>query len=331
MIIMKDYEVFVLRVIKKIYSKVNKNSKKILIEQESDFNIVSELIYQKLVSKEPCMIARFGDAELGLTVNYMGVISEKHSIFKYILNVKPEWWWNKGLLSKFEIEFMQYDENNFYKFGKLMLEDAPLVDILAVWFSEFENLYYIKNYISQARRVTLLTIEPYWSQNPWTRALKGKKVLVINMFAELIEKQYRENREKLFDDSNVLPEFELRTIKAINIYEREPNRFNCWFDELEWMKSEMDKMDYDIALIGSGAYGFPLAAHAKRMGKKAVHLGGALQLLFGIKGKRWENPNYGAFGLKRKNAYPELMNDYWIRPEITNKNVIKKVEDGCYW
>lgn len=47
----------------------------------------------------------------------------------------------------------------------------------------------------------------------------------------------------------------------------------------------MDKIDYDICLIGCGAYGFPLAAHAKRKGKKAVHLGGALQLLFGIKGK----------------------------------------------
>lgn len=49
------------------------------------------------------------------------------------------------------------------------------------------------------------------------------------------------------------------------------------------MKDEIDKRDYDIALIGCGAYGFPLAAHIKRSGKKAVHLGGALQLLFGIK------------------------------------------------
>lgn len=32
--------------------------------------------------------------------------------------------------------------------------------------------------------------------------------------------------------------------------------------------------DYDICLIGYSAYGFPLAAHAKRKGKKAVHLGG---------------------------------------------------------
>ncbi len=328
---MNKYNIFILRVLKRLFSKINKDSKKILIEQELDFNIVSELIYNKLMSKEPCMIARFGDAELGLIVNYMGVISKKHSMLNYIINEEPEWWWNKGLLSKFEMEFIQYDENNFFRFSQLMLEDAPSVDILAEWFTEYKNLYYIKDYISHAKRVPLISIEPYWSQNPWTRALKGKKVLVINMFSDLIEKQYRENRKKLFKDPNILPDFELRTIKAINIYEREPNRFNSWFEELEWMKSEMDKEDYDIALIGCGAYGFPLAAHAKRMGKKAVHLGGALQLLFGIKGKRWEDPNYGSFRIGRNNAYPDLMNEFWIRPEITNYDVIKAVEGGCYW
>lgn len=33
-------------------------------------------------------------------------------------------------------------------------------------------------------------------------------------------------------------------------------------------------------------YGFPLAAHVKHKGKQAIHLGGTLQLLFGIKGNR---------------------------------------------
>lgn len=47
----------------------------------------------------------------------------------------------------------------------------------------------------------------------------------------------------------------------------------------------MDKVEYDVCLIGCGAYGFPLAAHAKRTGHKAIHLGGSLQLLFGIAGK----------------------------------------------
>lgn len=36
------------------------------------------------------------------------------------------------------------------------------------------------------------------------------------------------------------------------------------------MKSEIDKCDYDVCLIGCGAYGFPLAAHVKHKGKQAI-------------------------------------------------------------
>lgn len=75
------------------------------------------------------------------------------------------------------------------------------------------------------------------------------------------------------------------TLEAVQSLGGSNNKFQSWFEALQWMEDEMDKTDYDICLIGCGAYGFPLAAHAKRKGKKAVHLGGALQLLFGIKGK----------------------------------------------
>jgi hypothetical protein len=90
------------------------------------------------------------------------------------------------------------------------------------------------------------------------------------------------------------------------------------------MKSEIDKTEYDICIIGCGAYGLPLAAHVKRMGKKSIHLGGVTQLLFGIKGKRWEE--YIVW------PYMNLFNEHWIRPgersSVKNGN---SVEGGCYW
>ena len=95
----------------------------------------------------------------------------------------------------------------------------------------------------------------------------------------------------------------------------------------------MDACDYDICLIGCGAYGFHLAAHAKRAGKKAVHLGGVLQMLFGIKGNRWEDPNYGVpeLGIPR-GWYLQLFNEYWVKPgeALRSKNA-DKVEGACYW
>jgi hypothetical protein len=88
------------------------------------------------------------------------------------------------------------------------------------------------------------------------------------------------------------------------------------------MKAEIDKKDFDIAIIGCGAYGFPLAAHVKRIGKKAIHLGGPTQILFGIKGKRWiDNPNFN-----------EIINEYFIFPNESDKvKNANKVEGACYW
>ena len=215
------------------------------------------------------------------------------------------------------------------KFGSLMLEDMTQVDILGSWLRNEQIM--IDEFCLKLRKVTLLALEPYWAIEPWTRALEGKKVLVIHPFASLIESQYADKRELLFQDKRVLPNFELKTLQAVQSIGGESD-FNDWFEALDWMKTRMDATDYDIALIGCGAYGFPLAAHAKRMGKQSVHLGGALQLLFGIKGKRWENPNYGVPVFGVQNMYKRLFNEAWVYPtENMQPKSADKVEGGCYW
>ena len=120
----------------------------------------------------------------------------------------------------------------------------------------------------------------------------------------------------------------MQTIKAIQtIGNQGDGRFETWFDALEFMKNEIDKMDYDVCLLGCGAYGMPLAAHVKRSGKKAVHLGGSFQLLFGIRGARWENSNYNA-----TYNYSKLMNEFWVKPSATETpSKAQQVEEGCYW
>jgi hypothetical protein len=91
------------------------------------------------------------------------------------------------------------------------------------------------------------------------------------------------------------------------------------------MKNDIKKIDFDIALIGCGAYGMPLAAFIKKeLNKQAIHMGGCLQLLFGIKGKRWETDSFKWDKI--------LYNDAWVRPTDDLKpSNYKKVEDGCYW
>jgi len=103
------------------------------------------------------------------------------------------------------------------------------------------------------------------------------------------------------------------------------------------MEDEIEKIDFDVCLIGCGAYGLPLAAHVKRLGKQAIHLGGGLQLLFGIKGKRWDNPDYGKkefsnFPGLMQYSYSSLYNEDWIKPlpEDTPASA-KKIDNATYW
>ena len=153
----------------------------------------------------------------------------------------------------------------------------------------------------------------------WTKYLKGKKVLVIHPFASTIEQQYRENRTKLFARTDFIPKFSsLTTIKAVQTIAGHQAGYKTWFEALDYMKREIEKADFDIALIGCGAYGFPLAAHVKRMGKQAIHLGGVLQIYFGIKGKRWND--WG------------LYNEHWVSPHAEEiPQGAEHVENGCYW
>jgi hypothetical protein len=90
---------------------------------------------------------------------------------------------------------------------------------------------------------------------------------------------------------------------------------------VESFKKQMDKISYDVAIIGTGASSLPLAAHAKKMGKKGIHLGGGVQILFGVKGGRWDN-NIGQY----------YYNENWTRPyKDETPEKFKNIEGGCYW
>lgn len=291
----------------------------------------SSLIYDGLVGKRPFMVARLGSTELNAMINTIGVTKYSKNYLGYILGKNPQCWWNGLSIKELRVNagFFPNTTENVIRFTELMLRDIKEIDVLGSWL-EREKIF--KEELKNAERVRLLTLEPYWSQHPWSRALEGKKVLVVHPFAKSIISQYAK-RELLFDNPQVLPIFQsLKVIPAVQSLGGSCNEFKDWFEALDWMKREIDASDYDVALIGCGAYGLPLAAHVKRRGKKVVHLGGALQLLFGIKGNRWMDENYRYKELKRKGAYLELFNDNWIsaRSDERPKDAFN-VENACYW
>ena len=219
--------------------------------------------------------------------------------------------------------FFPKDERMVPQFAKTIIEACKEIDVLGVWYLSMEA-YMIKKYMPKTELTHLLCLEPYLAENPWSKALEGKKILVIHPFEQSIRYQYQ-NREKLFKNKNVLPEFELITMKAVQtIAGTKDERFNTWFEALDYMTEEALKKVFDVAIIGCGAYGMPLAANLKRAGKQSIHLGGATQLLFGIKGKRWEK-NYPSKVATHFNAS-------WIYPGNNERlEGSEKVENSCYW
>src|SRR5262249_39981872 len=155
-------------------------------------------------------------------------------------------------------------------------------------------------------------------RDPWSTALAGRTVLVIHPFEASVRRQY-EKRELLFEDPRILPAFTLKTLKAVQSIGENPSDFETWFDALNWMCDRVREIEFDVALIGAGAYGLPLAAHVNRLGKKAVHLGGATQVMFGIRGKRWD----------QWPEYQKLYNQHWTRPLPEETPAAIRIYDGA--
>lgn len=298
-----------------------------------DRTISNKIIYDLLKSGKPCMISRFGTTEINCINNYLCVSSKRSFLLKcldYIRDKTHTPWWNVEHFHTMHIYsgIFPETEDTAVNFSKRYIEDIPEIDVLGC-HQYYEKFMPLKDSVI---RLHLECLYPFFVDNPWTMALTGKNVLVIHPFCHTIQEQYTK-RYNLFDNKNILPDFNLITMAAVQTVAGEPSEFSSWFEALAYMEDKIKNIDFDVAIIGCGAYGLPLAAFIKRLGKQAIHLAGGTQLLFGIKGARWDNPHYGdEYGIKElfPPYYCSLYNDYWTKAKERPKNS-DLVENSCYW
>jgi hypothetical protein len=140
----------------------------------------------------------------------------------------------------------------------------------------------------------------------FSKILPGKKVLVISPFAESIQLNFP-NRDKFFNLGFVYPDFRLEVYNTPITYDGLPDEFYPhanWFETLEQMKADIAKIDFDVALLSCGSYALPLGVFIdQELNRKAVYVGGMLQIFFGITGRRYEGSFEGQINPK-----------YFIRP-----------------
>ena len=245
------------------------------------------------------------------------------------------------------VSVWEYDENQFYgggryrKLGIFKNLDGD-EEAFEKWVSQFKQdmseadgvvLFnptdYMEEYLARAYYrpqhfflMPLLEFNPFVAktEHSWVEKLIGKTVLIVSLFADTMEKQVP-YMDKIWPGINPVPNVNFIFQKALWHVEGSDNKFNTWFEALDYLDNQVQQKEFDIAIISCGPFSTFLAANIKRRGGKAIQYGGALQLLFGIRGNRWENM-----------PISQYFNEYWVRPseEETPKGA-ERVEGACYW
>lgn len=268
----------------------------------------NNLISDYIRSGEPFALCRFGSAEFTMLHLY-----EEYRLF------------GANRLNQCNIfDLFHQDVEQLTRWVELTQSDCHDVDIMAYFEDYPMEEYLIRSYRMNSKMIRLEQIEAIIYENPWTMALAGKKVLIVSPFVDAIAQQYP-IIDKIYVDRDMLPSFELKTLKSVWFTgDPECDDFDSWFDALNYLYEGAMKIDFDIALLSCGPFGFNLACMLKRAGKQAIVYGGALQVLFGVWGARWD-----LFPIYKKHY-----NEHWIRPSQSDgpdqkhKDVL---DHGCYW
>lgn len=185
-----------------------------------------------------------------------------------------------------------------------------------------------------AFRTPLRSLEPYYVPPAfqWTRQLAGKRVCVINSFADTISRQaWTDKFPKIWtgDRAGLLEAAAdwsfIRTgyapTTAMGRAGWGPD-IHTWEDAVRTTVNRALTYQPDVAIIGCGALGMIIAAFLRERGVSCIVLGGATQVLFGIKGGRWASHA----------VISTFWNRYWVWPAADEvPGGANLVEGACYW
>jgi len=312
----------------------------------------TQSILSAFLKEKPFAVGKLGSNELQMTVCYLldcdGVGAKESALLRYRREVMYNLATGAGI---YPCRLGQC-----YTYVEHLMDKLRDLDYCAIWDSQIPQLEreIVKSQNPDFTEIGLTDIEPYLSDIPWTYFLRGKKVLVVSCFAETIEKQYV-RRDRIWGGNSILPDFTLKTLYFPHSYyvsqsesvssdtiSRIPidtslsvggehvseeqtivkNYPSDWHTLLERTVHRIREIDYDVCLIGAGAYGVPLAVECKRQGKIGIHMGGSLQILFGIRGGRWD----------ANSSFHKFFNEYWVHPqkhEVPQQAYL--IENGCYY
>lgn len=179
----------------------------------------------------------------------------------------------------------------------------------------------------------LRSLESYYEPRPemrWTRLLAGRRVAIVSSFANTAMRQVARCEAIWGEKADTLLPASAHFVPIPTGYapvlargraEWPPGVTN-WQDAVDSVVNAVVASRAEIVLIGCGGLGMILGDRLKTLGKVCIVMGGAIQVLFGIKGNRWRtHPVIGKF-----------WNDAWVAPSAEETPAgANLIEGACYW
>ena len=222
---------------------------------------------------------------------------------------------------------------SFYReFARTYVDDIRNLDYLGL-FNDLPEIeagivrgYDLKNKLIHYRDQEPDRSFPDNPENCYLPAFAGKKILIVCPFARLLqERATQETFESVWANTGKRW-FYPAEVQALEFpygfVQETRERYATAFDLLDAIKAEIAKRDFDIALIGAAGLGIPIASYIKRTGKIGLSLGGHLQVLFGVLGKRWK---------ESEEWQTRYVNPAWIDMPSSYRPDLSESYEAAYW
>jgi hypothetical protein len=217
----------------------------------------------------------------------------------------------------------------------MVTEVLPLMDGVAEWntLNPVQEGEILNMFAPKSKRFPARSLEPYYEPTKatrWTYRIPNRtKVAVVSPFKDSIGAQIPKQHlvwPSLLSEPVWNSETTIIPIKAYYSpyldHDRSWPEASGWRDAVRQVVREVVESGAKLAIIGAGALSLPIAAALKRRGISAIHTGGATQILFGVKGRRWLTHS----------VISTFFTEAWISPSADEvPSEARYVEGGCYW
>lgn len=209
------------------------------------------------------------------------------------------------------------------------IQDSDL--LVAGWYKPIaaDELDFLRMIGKRGPYLPLRALEPYYVPETyqWTAALEGRRVAVVSSFADTACLQ-ASHSDAVWSGRAILPKatyLPVQTRYSPRLAQGRaewPEAVTSWDAAVADVVNRVMEQNAEIVLIGCGGLGMVIGHELRMRGKVCIVMGGAIQVLFGIKGKRWQNHS----------IISSFWNDAWVWPRLEDTpGGAEEVESGCYW